>query len=86
VDLLHYWDLKDSLQEADAEAKKWDVYAMAFVQARNLCRSHLEVAHIRYQLANYKSLRPQQFCKPQLAHCGHQYSPTMCGCINVARG
>jgi hypothetical protein len=30
VDLLCYQDLKDSLQEADTEAKKWDAYAMAF--------------------------------------------------------
>jgi hypothetical protein len=58
ADLLHYWDLKDSLQEADAEAKKWDAYAMAFAQACNLCRSCLEAAHTGYQLANYKSLGP----------------------------
>jgi hypothetical protein len=86
ADLLCYWDLKDSLQEADTEAKKWDAHAMAFAQARNLCRSHLEVAHTGYQLANYESLGPQQFCKPQLACCGHRYSPIMHRHINVVRG
>jgi hypothetical protein len=59
ADLLHYWDLKDSLQEADAKAKKWDAHAMAFIQACNLCRSRLEAAHTRYQLVNYESLRLQ---------------------------
>jgi hypothetical protein len=85
ADLLWYWDLKDSLQEANTEAKKWNTHAMAFTQACNLCRSHLEAMHARYQLANYKSLGLQQFQEPQLAHHGQQYSPMMCGCINVAR-
>jgi hypothetical protein len=30
ADLLCYRDLKDSLQKANVEAKKWDAYAMAF--------------------------------------------------------
>jgi hypothetical protein len=30
ADLLHYCDLEDSLQEADMEAKKWNIHAMAF--------------------------------------------------------
>jgi hypothetical protein len=83
ADLLHYRDLEDSLQEADAKAKKWDAHAMAFVQAHNLCRSCLKAAYTGYQLANYKSLRPQWFHKPQFAYCRHRYSPTMHRCINI---
>jgi hypothetical protein len=56
ADLLYYQDLEDSLQEADAKAKKWDARATAFAQAHDLCRSCLEVVHAGYQLANYESL------------------------------
>jgi hypothetical protein len=59
ADLLCYRDLKDSLQEADVEAKNWNTHVIAFAQVCNLCRSHLEAAHTGYQLVNYESLRLQ---------------------------
>jgi hypothetical protein len=64
ANLLHYCNLKDSMQEADMEAKKWDTCAMAFAQICNLCRSHLEAAYASYQLTNFKNLGLQQIRDP----------------------
>ena len=82
ADLLRFRELNASWQEAEGEEHKWEAHANAFALAKNLCKSHLEVAHCAYQLGAFENLGPIRQGS-QLACRGHCPNPLVRGCNNV---
>ena len=82
ADLLRFRELDASWQEAEGEEHKWEARANAFALAKNLCKSHLEVAHCAYQLGAFENLGP--ICQGlQLACRGHHPTLLVRGHNNV---
>ena len=76
ADIQRFHDTDTLLVEANNEVAKWEVRAMAFAHAHQLCKSRLKAAHAPYQLGAFKNLGPVR-AHAQLTHRGHCFSPAL---------